>query len=143
MSKKVLLTFADSDHQKIAALALAARLPVAVYCRSKLISGEWPAQAPPLSSELTENMRELVNMCHATRSNLTQLHTHSARIGGQLVQLTGTDGPLNQLSKQFLQLGLNVKSGHVDEAQAAANLTALSGAAKQINDLARRLNSDD
>jgi len=137
--KRVRLEPADARHVEDAAHA--ARLSVSVFIRTLLLTGRSPKPAPPIQNEMSFGSTVLHAELLGVISNLTQIEQHSIRLGGPFVRLTGSDGVLQKLKKQALNLGLRNKSGALDEVTIKTILGHLQPAALSLNDqLAKPLN---
>lgn len=122
-------------------LAHTARLPTGVFMRQLLLSGQLPKAAPPTPADLSFDAGLLLKTFFGLVSNLTQIEVHASRIAGPLDQLVGPDKALQRMSKQAQSLGLNVKSGSLNEVVIKQILTDLDPASRAMNDrLARPLN---
>lgn len=95
---------------------------------------------PPAPDQLDGGSAKVVSLSTGLTSNLTQLTKHAEQIGGVLTGLTTDQGPLKKLSAATLAIGLAAKSGQLKGAQATDLVDALADPARQLNELARRLN---
>lgn len=121
--------------------AFKADLPVAVYLRTSALAGTPVAPKPPAMDELTDACKKLLHVCHAGVSNTSQLHGHATAAGAPLDRLCGPSGFLMEAQHQLRDLGLNVKTGDVDEVTASQILgSGLLAASDQLNILAESLN---
>lgn len=121
-------------------LARAGRRPVASVARDLLV-GRAPKFAPPLVIELSLAAKKLLEICHATGANLSQLDVHARAAGEPLARLSGPSGLLFELGSKTREIGLQIKSGQVEMTEAAELLGQLEGPARSLNEsLARPLN---
>lgn len=121
-------------------LARAGRRPIASVARDLLVDRA-PKVAPPLVTELSIEARELLTICNALGSNLTQLNAHASAAGEPLGRLSRPTGVLFKLGSRARENGLKVKGGRLDQLEAADLLARLEGPARSLNDeLARPLN---
>ena len=95
---------------------------------------------PPAANELDASAGKLISLVSGLTSNLTQLQGHAQRIGGVLAGLSTKKGPIDRLSEAAIGLGLAAKSGQLNSTEAANMVAALTGPARDLNELARRLN---
>ena len=136
----VMLRFQPADAERLSDQAHAARVPLAVYCR-ELVLGRTPKKAPPMLADMSNEAAQLLKLCHSCVANLSQLDGHCARTDSPLSQLSGAAGHLQMLSSRARKLGLQIKSGNVNQAQIAAVLAALGSPAQALNErLARPIN---
>lgn len=138
---QIMLRLEVNDAHRIDDAAHAARLPLGVFIRQLLITGHAPKSAPPASNELSSRAADLLKVCYGLQSNLTQVHGHAARLGGNLTRLTGADGALEKMMVTVQKHGLRAKSGALDADKAFQILVSLEPAAQALNaDLSRPLN---
>ena len=121
--------------------AHSARLPLAVYIRKLLVSGQAPKPAPPASNEVSYGSMVLSSTVNGLTSNLSQIEQHAISAGEPLSRLAGPDSAIQQLRKIALQIGLRNKSGEIGEAEIKRLMKQLHPAAQSLNDvLAKPLN---
>ena len=136
----VMLRFQPADAERLADQAHAARVPLAVFCR-ELVLGRTPKKAPPVPADMSPEASQLLNLCHSCVSNLSQLDAHCAATDSPISRLSGAAGHLQMLASRARKLGLQIKSGNVDQAQITVVLAALAGPAEALNErLARPIN---
>lgn len=95
---------------------------------------------PPMADQLPEAVRALTDTLVRLTGNLTQLKDHASTAGDPVDRLAGEGGALERVRLRARELGLFSKSGAMEEAEASAWLAQLDAAARQVNDLSRRLN---
>lgn len=121
-------------------LARAGRRPLASVARDLLV-GRAPKVAPPMVTELSIEVQELLKVCHRCVSNLSQLDTHAKAAGEPLERLSGPAGLLLKLRSKARETGLRAKTGQVNLTAAVELLGRLEGPALALNEtLARPLN---
>lgn len=137
---QVTLRFLPEDAARLSDQAHAARVPMAVLCR-ELVLGRVPKKAPPLPAEMSYEASQLLKICHACVSNLSQLDGHCAATDSPISKLSGPAGHLQMLSSRARKLGLQIKAGQAEPAQFSTILSALEGPALALNErLARPIN---
>ena len=98
------------------------------------------AALPPAPNSLDPAASKIVFLVAGLTSNLTQLASHAQRIGGVVAGLNIDKGPIKNLASAALALGLAAKSGQLTGTQAVNMADSLTGPARDLNVLARRLN---
>jgi hypothetical protein len=136
---KIMIRLEPVDAQKMSDAAHAARLPNAVFARELLLS-RMPAVAPLEISDLSFEAQELLRVCYASVSNLTQLKDHCTRLGEPFSRLVES---IEKMCSATRTLGLNVKSGVVTDAKATELFNIISDPSESLNNLARDLNSGE
>lgn len=133
---QIMLRLEPDDAKNLSDTAYASGLQVGVYAREILL-GRVPEALPPAPSEVTFEAQALLQICHAVVSNLQQLSGHATRIGEPFSKL---EVPLETLRDAARKIGLDVKSGNIDNDQASHLLNQLQAPSLGLNDLAKSLN---
>lgn len=144
--ERLTLRLPASELEQLRAAAYRSRQPVAALARALLLrvlsDGELPPPAPPARAELSAEAQQLLGICHALTSNLSQLEAHAIELGDPLSRLAGDGNQLQQLRERARETGLAIKRGDVGHERCALALGAIKGPANQINALARALNEN-
>lgn len=133
----VMIRFTPLDHESLRQLAHEARVPLATFCKSVILTGKPPVKAPPAHDELAPEAKQMLAACHSLISNLAQLATFCSAAGEPLCRLAGDSGALAALQRRARDLGMQAKVGHAD----AASLARLRAPSDALNELAKAVNS--
>lgn len=136
---QIMIRLAPEDARRIDDLAHQARVSVSFFCK-ELVLGRLPPKAPPLDSALSPAATRLLQLCHVSGSNLTQLLRHATESKDPALARLVAESVIQNVSKKILQLGLKVKAGDLDNDQISNIQEALEAPGAGLNSLAKALN---
>jgi hypothetical protein len=138
---QIMLRLEPDDADRLSDLAHSARVPMAVFCRGLLLN-KMPPAAPPLMNELSNSATRMLQIAHASVSNLTQLQSHAADSLDPSLNRLARESVLLDLRKQVEMVGLNIKSGSFTGVKIDQILALIEGPSAELNSVARALNED-